>query len=180
MPYKDQADKRIWRKYNREKQKEYTARYLKKNPDKKKSWYRENRTEVLEKQRMRRRRNGALERPKYLSQHERNSVSRLRAAQARLDAIDHLGGVCAHCGNADERVLQFDHIVATAHSNSGSVTNRTKDNIREIVSLAIAGVSASLKFQLLCANCHAIKTRDDMAAFWEARRQDDPQLSLFT
>lgn len=69
----------------------------------------------------------------------------------KLKAYAVLGSCCARCGNTDYRVLQIDHI-----HNDGYLIRRAKDR-RSILSEIIEH-NPSDKYQLLCANCHAIKT----------------------
>ena len=69
---------------------------------------------------------------------------------ARKAAIEHLGAKCLHCGNADIRVLEIDHTDGGGHRERSS-----KNRIsfwRDITS----GVRTDA--QVLCANCHRIKT----------------------
>lgn len=90
--------------------------------------------------------------------------SGLRTRQVKLENIRKLGGRCANptcgwinkdgtTGCADERCLQFDH-----KFGGGSLARRKKGH---------AGLQGLLyirehleEFQLLCANCHSIKTRE--------------------
>lgn len=66
----------------------------------------------------------------------------------REEAITALGGKCSGCGNDDPRVLQIDHI------DGGGGADR-KNGRMAILNKAIAGDPS---LQLLCANCHCIKT----------------------
>lgn len=71
---------------------------------------------------------------------------RLREARA------HLGGKCNHCGNTDMRVMHFDHIIpATKECAIGKITGCCDAKFWAEVA----------KCQLLCANCHMIKTAND-------------------
>ena len=68
----------------------------------------------------------------------------------REQAITYLGGECRHCGNSDERVLEFHH-----------ATERRKNGLT--IAALFGGSWARLKTQLdkcdlLCANCHKIET----------------------
>lgn len=73
----------------------------------------------------------------------------------RSSLIQILGSVCVRCGIDDVRVLQFDHIfgggVAEIKNLGGSwmMYAYYRDNPDV----------AKLKLQLLCANCHVLKTR---------------------
>ena len=70
----------------------------------------------------------------------------------RQKAIQALGGACVLCGYADVRVLEIDHIVTIR--KSGHSINQ--------VSLFLAVIRGETdNLQLLCANCHAIKTYEE-------------------
>ena len=72
----------------------------------------------------------------------------------RIKLLKDLGGECDKCGNSDVRVLQIDHIQAgegNAHRKSFSCRRAYWRFIRENRKL----------FQLLCANCHCIKSYDE-------------------
>lgn len=71
----------------------------------------------------------------------------------REKAISILGGKCVECGESRIRTLHIDHIEPVrrkdntehkAHAVALSVTKGVKDNL-----------------QILCANCHAIKTYNE-------------------
>lgn len=74
----------------------------------------------------------------------------------KCQAVDILGGICIGCGNSDARVLQFDHINGNGNKHrqeiglsGGSASSRWVLNNPE---------EAKSTLQLLCANCHALKT----------------------
>ena len=73
---------------------------------------------------------------------------------ARLTAIDKLGGKCIKCGISDERVLVFDHIEAR---NVNPRAERDKSGYQ----LFMEVIRGSKLYQLLCANCHMIKTKEN-------------------
>lgn len=84
----------------------------------------------------------------------------------KMECIDRLGGICNICGyKEDLRALQVDHIdpkekrfkVVSLSSWSGSLTTG------QLSSKAIEELS---KCQLLCANCHAIKSSDEHKTGW--------------
>ena len=92
----------------------------------------------------------------YLAYHR--NWRRLRAWVRRLDAIVHLGGRCAICGYASHLdALQIDHIVPARRRRGESKFNSSVWWVRSW--------STILKMlegcQLLCANCHSIKTRQE-------------------
>lgn len=80
--------------------------------------------------------------PKYVQKtYERK---RVHYKQKRESVITALGGKCIQCGLEDIRVLQFDHI---------DPLNNHKRSWDEVEKAIEQG-----NIQLLCANCHAIKS----------------------
>lgn len=76
------------------------------------------------------------------------------ALKKREKAIQMLGGFCAMCGITDIRLLEFDHVVPVCRGTgirnlSGSYTVRR----------VLKGNTGNL--QVLCANCHKIKTYEE-------------------
>lgn len=70
--------------------------------------------------------------------------------KAKVFAI--LGGRCKKCGNKDIRVMQIDHIEP----------QRCKGEIgHALLDMILKGKIAIKKLQLLCANCHQIKTYNE-------------------
>jgi hypothetical protein len=81
---------------------------------------------------------------------------RLYWAKRKAEAQQLLGGVCCECGFADPRALQIDHIDGKGHLVKCPGGKRYQwAAIRDIY----AGNTAN--YQLLCANCHAIKTWEE-------------------
>lgn len=82
----------------------------------------------------------------------RARVTRIKEANKAF-FLEYLGGKCVRCENSDPRVLDFDHIVPGEKKNSiaaiFALANR--DKIKEEVD----------KCQLLCANCHRIKSLEN-------------------
>lgn len=78
-----------------------------------------------------------------------NNKQRAKAyrTQMRQKAIEKLGGRCNNCGLIDDRVLQIDHIKP--------LNGEFRPDHIKVFKLAIAG---DTNLQLLCANCHVIKT----------------------
>lgn len=74
---------------------------------------------------------------------------RTRVVENRLRAIDHLGGCCVDCGNEDARVLQFDHLRDKTCNISKLLQQSWLHVLEEL-----------LKCDLVCSNCHTIRTRD--------------------
>lgn len=73
---------------------------------------------------------------------------------SRAEAVAALGSCCVRCGLDDVMVLQIDHVNGDGYKN-----NRSGVNYSEIRS--IARKEGLERFQLLCANCHIKKTREN-------------------
>jgi 5-methylcytosine-specific restriction endonuclease McrA len=85
----------------------------------------------------------------------RNKRFRLRM---RAKAIARMGGRCVHCGFDDARALVFDHVKPVRRGLRG-----VRKSGHTGVDTHRAVLKGSKAYQLLCANCHAIKTRQDDA-----------------
>jgi hypothetical protein len=102
--------------------------------------------------------------------------------QKRLSMIRHLGGLCCKCGFSDYRALQIDHKngggssrVTLSTSRSGNY-NKFYDEVMK---------DNSIEFQLLCANCNAIKKfenaegcNDDLNKVLLAAMEKDQKLQI--
>lgn len=78
----------------------------------------------------------------------------------RLEVINALGGQCARCGIDDKRVLEVDHI----HGDGSEQRRRNpaeRNRATYWLNLLKAIQAGDIRVQVLCANCHRIKT-------WEA------------
>jgi 5-methylcytosine-specific restriction endonuclease McrA len=89
-----------------------------------------------------------------------------RAIRSRAIAI--LGGRCVcllsrGCGGSDERLLQFDHKEPAAGNRGHNVA----------ALYIIKHHNPTEVFQLLCANCHVIKTEMDRALGWQGLDQPE-------
>jgi hypothetical protein len=71
-------------------------------------------------------------------------------AKLRAEALASLGGACVRCGIDDLRVLHIDHI------HGGGRVEKRKIGDSAIHRKILAGDTAP--YQILCANCHNIKT----------------------
>ncbi|MGY4567109.1 5-methylcytosine-specific restriction endonuclease McrA [Bradyrhizobium sp. USDA 3256] len=96
----------------------------------------------------------------------------------RKEAIRLMGGKYLDCGFDDERALEFDHIVPVRRGSSGVRPGHDCGEAlyRQIVRGKREGI------QLLCANCHAIKTREQDSCdgrlhlnVTSKRRRKDPE-----
>jgi hypothetical protein len=93
----------------------------------------------------------------------------------RQRAIAVMGRCCARCGFDDARALQFDHRVPLRRNSNGMSTKaHTADKTYRAV---LDGDHAT--YELLCANCHAIKTRADQDGDAKAAVREDKQMRLF-
>jgi 5-methylcytosine-specific restriction endonuclease McrA len=74
----------------------------------------------------------------------------------RRKAIVKLGGRCVRCAYDDTRALVFDHVkpVRRGLRGVGKSKHTGQDTHRAVL-------NGSKAYQLLCANCHMIKTRAD-------------------
>ncbi|MCK9558603.1 MAG: hypothetical protein M0R50_11275 [Candidatus Cloacimonetes bacterium] len=77
---------------------------------------------------------------------KKNRKNKSRQAM-RLRAIEYLGGKCCDCGIDDKRVFEFDHIIP------GPLIPRCMDFSWERLKIELD------KCELVCANCHCIRTR---------------------
>lgn len=78
--------------------------------------------------------------------------TRNRRLFARKAIITDLGSKCCKCGNSDERVLHIDHI-----DGGGSAERKGKSQLSQYRLMW----QDMEKYQLLCANCHMIKTHEN-------------------
>lgn len=95
-----------------------------------------------------------------MQQSKEQAALRHRATKARKRAeiIASLGSVCVKCGYSDVRALQIDHVNCDGyldrHRSGGSYYSYLLKQIQ----------IRPDDFQLLCANCHVIKTATEQAA----------------
>ena len=142
MPYKNKEDKMAWQRNNKEKCKEYYQTWLSGEKGQR----------FLEKQKQKRELQ-KLSRPKKIRL-PKNSYQKSRR-KIRLETIEMMGGSCVACGMDDERCLEFDHIKPVGKSRLRSETHQ------EIRKMQKQGINPKEYFQILCANCHSIKTKEN-------------------
>lgn len=97
----------------------------------------------------------------YYQRKKDTELPRMREANLRAyhkmkrEIVERLGDVCCACGHEDRRVLQVDHV------NGGGGAERRdighSKSLRVIRDFLRESVKQS-EYQLLCANCHALKT----------------------
>lgn len=102
---------------------------------------------------------------------QRREVQRRSRVKMRGMAIDALGGYCIECGNRDYRVLEFDHVRPIQWRTNGKVKMNGQQNTNTINAMVKSGDDPSSVYQLLCANCHKIKTSDNQD--YEFRGNDE-------
>jgi 5-methylcytosine-specific restriction endonuclease McrA len=118
-------------------------------------WYREGRREQL------------AERGRRYREEHRDSINAQKRVETKLtrwvgkmEVIERLGGVCRNCGYKDDlRALQVDHVDPATKTMGLSGLGRfaLKGGLPPFV------IRELEKCQLLCANCHAIKTHMEQA-----------------
>ena len=79
----------------------------------------------------------------------------------RLDAIKRLGGACTQCGFGDTRILEIDHIEGGGTEHRKRIDHKVQ--YRNIRDGDIEG------YQLLCKNCHGIKSYEEREARYEGQ-----------
>lgn len=87
--------------------------------------------------------------------YERNKGQARKAARERFqrlraEMLDLLGGRCVRCGYHDRRALEIDHLIPRKETRLKE-WHREMSNIREHPE----------QYQLLCANCHTIKSKGE-------------------
>jgi 5-methylcytosine-specific restriction endonuclease McrA len=85
------------------------------------------------------------------------SMARIRGrrylARRRITLLELLGAFCRFCGETDDAVLVFDHIIPVGHKARGVRAGS------DLLCLMRRGLLSPFSIQVLCANCHARKTR---------------------
>lgn len=89
----------------------------------------------------------------------------------RLQIIKRLGGQCVVCGNNDYRVLQIDHV------HGGGEQERKFINVWTYYRRILRDICSG-RYQLLCANCNAIKKYENREYGGKCENRDDPSNQL--
>ena len=89
--------------------------------------------------------------------------NRRRRRYSRFLAIRKLGGCCLHCGIKDLRVLEIDHITGDGDlerpNGRGNAGTFQRKQIQLILKTPLSELAD--RYQILCANCHRIKTYEN-------------------
>jgi hypothetical protein len=81
-----------------------------------------------------------------------NRLERESARRKRVAVLSALGDKCNRCGFSDTRALQIHHTVGSYREDK-KVFGTGAHYYRNVLKLISTG-----KYELLCANCHAIET----------------------
>lgn len=96
---------------------------------------------------------------------KRNKRLRTKMQEKRKSILELLGNKCSKCGFNDLRALQIDHI------NGGGGKERAQKGWQYRNYLySLSSEQIISKYQCLCANCHAIKTTEEI---WKRQNQLD-------
>lgn len=141
---------------NKAKIQEYKKNYVKTHG----YWYLTNKDKWKITQKRYRDKNRPLIRLQARESYQRNRKKRLRQTREkrlkiRLEMMDLLGGRnCKLCGFSNLTALQFDHL-----GNNGNLKRKyDRSNFSELRILLKNPVLALKTLQVLCGNCHNIKT----------------------
>jgi len=97
----------------------------------------------------------------YARQKHKSAYKLLRVA-----TLTALGGACVSCDNDDVRVLQIDHINGDGKADRASYNGRIDGMLRNIIELGHQD-----KYQVLCANCHVLKTHHGLVVKRKRKRK---------
>lgn len=84
----------------------------------------------------------------------RASNCKEREARIREEVINAYGGMCSHCGETDDFVLEIDHVF-----NDGS-KHRKETGLHSLNRWLKKHGFPQGRFQLLCGNCNIAKERN--------------------
>lgn len=90
-------------------------------------------------------------------------------ARHRSKAIEILGGKCRICGITDTRVLQIEHIEPILRPRG---SEKSRNTGIESARAVVLGKVTDKEVQLICANCHCIKTYEDRKKYknWKGEK----------
>ena len=153
MPFKNKSDKAEWRRANRSMVATHKSKWL--NSPKGKAYLEAQRVKRAKASALRKAEKDAIRRAKkHMANEAKLAYARDRSKRLRQAAIAALGGECIKCHITDERVLEFDHVKPLLRRTNGRTQKDNRIDLRKIIDGRRHGL------QLLCANCHRIKTRE--------------------
>ncbi len=173
MPFQNPEDRVVWRKANVDRIKDHKRRHRARKAElgipqdvpldpAKRVAYLEKRTSQrdaglarLAAYILQQKEEAALHRPARLER--RRHISRVHRHRLRLQAIHCMGGACEWCGFDVPEALEFDHVKPILRKTAGVGTRQDSDRAYRKI---IRGEWKN-EVQLLCACCHALKTRAD-------------------
>ena len=165
MPYLDKEKQREyhkkWYQKNKEKQREYHKLNKEKKREYDKKYYDLNREKIREYNKGYKELNGEKKREydrKYCELNKEKRKEHLREHREKNKAIclEYLGGKCVKCGTTKR--LEFDHIKREGKKYEiGSKLSSNFDILKEELD----------KCQLLCYDCHKIKTKSERTILTE-------------
>lgn len=122
-----------------------------------KKWLHKNPGYMLEKQRAWR-----VNNPGYLGPKRQANVDRINAMKEVA--------ACADCGNSFPTCcMDFDHVGADKYEEVGTLVSRSA--AWDIIAAEIA------KCEIVCANCHRIRTRDKGSSAWTRKTLEKDEMS---
>ncbi|WP_316207315.1 hypothetical protein [Bradyrhizobium sp. SZCCHNR3118] len=148
MPYKDPEAKRAWRVANRDKVAKHKRDFIERNP---RYWVAHREKQKLA-NRVMRTFAANIEAYQRATATTLNKHSRHRL-KLRDNVIEFLGGRCEWCGLDNPICLEVDHITPIQRRTNGILNWSSLTFYRSILR------GDETNAQLLCANCHTIKTR---------------------
>ena len=106
--------------------------------------------------------------------------NRIAYRRLRANALNKLGAKCVQCGIADRDVLTVDHINNTELGKSITIEraeHKKKDIyrgylIQRTYRRIVSGEVGTDEVQVLCANCHLKKSKEDHKRFRVENRTD--------
>ena len=162
MPYKNPADKLAWQRRNSGRCEQYKRRWVEKNPERAIEIAREAGRRAYATARAKKIADGWIpwasrRKTEEEKRRTRCTIARRRDARRKSEVFEQLGGICAYCELDDWRVLQIDHIHGDGRSDRGG--GRTGGLYAVLRCMRASGwQGVRERFQLLCANCHMLKT----------------------
>ena len=149
MPYDTLEKRREWARANSDRVKQYRMKWT--QSDKGKAYIKKQKEHAAKQKELK----GSTMPTSEEIKQRRRYMDKARRERKRSKAIDILGGCCVVCGIDDKDVLHFDHIEPLKRKTNG--IKKQRENYYYVLSIN----EPSEVYQLLCANCHTKKTREN-------------------